>query len=94
MRGIAQILSLMSIEHASRHRELISRAVDALIQTAASGSFMKARWNACCALGTALACPAVGSEAKALAFPVLFNLVQHYKNFKVHTSVHHYLWED
>ncbi|XP_077168678.1 HEAT repeat-containing protein 6 isoform X2 [Paroedura picta] len=69
-----------------RFREPIEEAIQALISTVQSEATMKARWNACYALGNVfknIALPLGEAPWTAQAYDALTSVVQSCKNFKV-----------
>ncbi|XP_066492279.1 HEAT repeat-containing protein 6 [Tiliqua scincoides] len=88
VRALGNVLHFLQPSHIGNPRfsEPIEEAIQALISTVQSEATMKARWNACYALGNVFKNPALPlGEAPwtALAYNALTSVVKSCKNFKV-----------
>lgn len=88
VRGIGNLLQIVDDEFMKKFKELVIEGLDILIKNATSGTFMKARWNSCYAIGNLLQNPIIHNNPEWMSkiISVMASLVQNYKNFKVRIS--------
>lgn len=93
VRGIGNLLRVVTSEFLKKYKDLVVDSLECLIKNASTGSFMKARWNSCYALGRVLQNPLICSNPEWISkiYSSMINLVQHYKNFKVRISASYVL---